>query len=357
MAQKSQQMLTGGVSVIMPAYNAERYIGKCIKSVLAQTYKDFELIIVNDGSTDGTLHICQKFAEKDERIVLHNKKNGGEDMARYDGLQLARYEYVTLIDDDDFLPPNALKTLYNAAIANNVDMVMGNNKVTMFGGLVSVERKYSDEQTNRLMEHDEIMQNFYIGFFGKSVVNVALWAKLYRTSIIRKVFQPTGYRVGGDLVINMRIFPLLQSLYIVPDIVYHYRRGSGVTARFMPYWMENMKKLYLEKKKEMFAHDFVPQAEYYLKVELINCLRTYVEQFITFKPKTREENIAILQKELHDEIYKELNGVKYRDMDILDAIASRDAARLYAKMEDLSKHAPLKVKAKRVVYQLLRVLS
>lgn len=237
MAQKSQQMLTG-VSVIMPAYNAERYIGKCIKSVLAQTYKDFELIIVNDGSTDGTLHICQKFAEKDERIVLHNKKNGGEDMARYDGLQLARYEYVTLIDDDDFLPPNALKTLYNAAIANNVDMVMGNNKVTMFGGLVSVERKYSDEQTNRLMEHDEIMQNFYIGFFGKSVVNVALWAKLYRTSIIRKVFQPTGYRVGGDLVINMRIFPLLQSLYIVPDIVYHYRRGSGVTARFMPYWME-----------------------------------------------------------------------------------------------------------------------
>lgn len=107
----------------------------------------------------------------------------------------------------------------------------------------------------------------------------------------------------------------------------------------------------------MFAHDFCATAEYYLKVELINCLRTYVEQFITFKPKTREENIAILQKELHDEIYKELNGVKYRDMDILDAIASRDAARLYAKMEDLSKHAPLKVKAKRMVYQLLRVLS
>lgn len=91
------------LSIIVPVYNAESFIGRCIESVLNQSYKDFELILVNDGSLDSSLDVCKKYAEKDKRIVVINKKHCGVSKCRNAGLDAAKGDYITFVDSDDYV--------------------------------------------------------------------------------------------------------------------------------------------------------------------------------------------------------------------------------------------------------------
>lgn len=355
MACKSQQMLMG-VSVILPAYNAERYIGKCIKSVLTQTYANLELIIVNDGSTDSTLRICQEFAEKDKRIVIIDKKNEGVGKARFDAVQQAHGEYISFVDADDYISKNALEVLHDKAVKYDADMVTA-CFCKVFYGIKIGRYSYANEIVNRVWTHEEFMTSYFKGFFGIFTMPTGLWGKLYRSHLLKDYLMPINYKFGEDYMANMKIFPHLRNVAFINNVVYYYRQCSGGTAHFMPYWMENIKGQYRDKKEEMLKRHLEKQFDNYLKVELINCLRTYVQQFITFKSKLREENIATLERELQDGIYQELVGVKYHDMEILNAIIACDAAKLYARIEYLYSHAPLKLKVKRFIYHFLQQIS
>lgn len=104
--------MTPTISIIVPVYNVEDYISKCISSILKQTFSDFELIIVNDGSTDNSLLICEEFAVSDKRIILINKNNNGVSSARNAGLDIVKGKYITFIDGDDFVEPNYLEKMY-----------------------------------------------------------------------------------------------------------------------------------------------------------------------------------------------------------------------------------------------------
>lgn len=114
------------VSIIVAAYNIEKYIYKCIDSIRKQTFKDIEIIIVNDGSTDSTLNIIRNLALKDSRIRIIDKKNEGLIEARKSGLDVANGEYILFVDGDDWLELDALEKLYNNAINNNSDIVIYN---------------------------------------------------------------------------------------------------------------------------------------------------------------------------------------------------------------------------------------
>lgn len=346
------------ISVVVPAYNAERYIGKCIKSVISQTYRDIELILVNDCSTDATLDVCKRFAATDKRIVIVDKpKNEGEGAARYSGVVKATGKWTTFVDADDTLAPGSLQTMASAAQQHKVDMVMGNMRITAFGQLYKRDYLLPSQFTGRAYRHDELMDMFYLSFFGVSILPVTMWGKLYLTDMVRQELRPAGLKFGEDLLFNMRLFPRLESVYFVPDVVYNYRQGSGATSRFMPYWIDDVKTLYREKQREMAAHNFTDRADRTTRVELVECLLTYIEQFITFKRSDRQANIAALQEELHDEIYSELVAVEYTDAEVVEAIKTKDAARLYARVEYRLAHAPLKAKAKRLVRLILRHFS
>lgn len=113
------------VSVIIPAYNIEKYIGQCIDSVLSQTLKNIEIICIDDGSTDGTLEVLKKYSEKDERISVYTQKNGGASYARNFALTKAKGEYYSFIDGDDYLANDkALEIMYNKANADNLDILL-----------------------------------------------------------------------------------------------------------------------------------------------------------------------------------------------------------------------------------------
>jgi len=113
------------ISVVIPIYNQEKYVRKCIRSVLSQSFQDFEIIIVNDGSKDNSLKACQRYAKKDSRITIIDKQNEGPALARKDGFLKAEGEYICYIDGDDYIVPHALELLYQLALEKQVDMVVG----------------------------------------------------------------------------------------------------------------------------------------------------------------------------------------------------------------------------------------
>ena len=111
------------LSIIVPVYNVEPYLRRCIDSILAQTFTDFELILVDDGSPDNCPAICDEYAEKDPRIVVIHKQNGGLSDARNAGLDIARGEYIGFVDSDDYIDAEMYEKMYNAAIMHNSDIV------------------------------------------------------------------------------------------------------------------------------------------------------------------------------------------------------------------------------------------
>ena len=111
------------VSIIIPVYNAEEHLTKCVESVLAQTEKNIEIILIDDGSTDGSGNICDNLAERDQRIKVIHKKHGGLATARRDGVNSAKGKYIGFVDGDDWIESNMYESLYNFAVENDAQMV------------------------------------------------------------------------------------------------------------------------------------------------------------------------------------------------------------------------------------------
>lgn len=114
------------VSVIVPVYNKEKELERCLLSIVTQTYKDLEIIVVDDGSTDGSYDVYTEFANKDKRIKIIRKRNEGVDCARHDGIKRASGDYVTFVDSDDYLHNKAIELLITALKINNADVSFGN---------------------------------------------------------------------------------------------------------------------------------------------------------------------------------------------------------------------------------------
>jgi len=160
------------VSVIIPVYNVEEYIDKCLKSLINQTLKEIEIIVVNDGSPDNSQKIIDKYVKKyPEKVKSFIKENGGQGSARNYGLLQANGEYIAYVDSDDCVETNMLEEMYNKAISNNSDIVVcGNNVVSMNGEIIKVEPAviYNDSNLDIL--------------FGK----MAVWNKIYKKELLLK---------------------------------------------------------------------------------------------------------------------------------------------------------------------------
>ena len=114
------------ISLVMPVYNVEKYLKRALESVQTQTFKNFELIIVNDGSTDGSKAIAESFCEKNENFILINQENQGPSVARNTGLKVCKGDYIGFMDSDDYLEPEFLESLYTAATENDADIACCN---------------------------------------------------------------------------------------------------------------------------------------------------------------------------------------------------------------------------------------
>lgn len=145
------------VSIIIPVYNTEKYLDKCINSLINQTIKELEFIFVNDGSPDNSVNIIKKYQAKDKRIKLLNKENGGQASARNLGLQKAKGEYIAFLDSDDYVKEDIYETLYNRAKKDDLDIVICNNFLVYPDKIIKSENNITKEKEKIILPREYIM--------------------------------------------------------------------------------------------------------------------------------------------------------------------------------------------------------
>ena len=204
------------VSIIMPVYNAEKYLNRSINSILSQTYKNIEVILVNDGSKDSSAEICDAFAIKDNRIKVFHQKNSGASAARNRGVENASGKYLQFIDSDDFLEPQCTETLVQNI--KDADMVIC--------GFRKVKKGKNQEvsfEKNEIIEVKEGAQKFFTTI--KAVLYDTIWNKLYLKDKVKTKFNPK-YFMGEDGIFNFEYLHECKKIAVITDILYNYEYGN-----------------------------------------------------------------------------------------------------------------------------------
>lgn len=206
------------ISVIVPIYNAEKFLPKCLDSIKNQTYKDLEIILVNDGSSDGSGLICEKYSNGDKRFIVIHKSNGGVSSARNTALKIAKGKYIGFVDPDDWIEPNMFEKLYNLMNDNQVDMsICGYSKETNAGIILSNSIDKEIKKFNQKQAINEIIDN--------SSIKGYLWNKLFKADKIlneHKLYFDEKIHFCEDLLFCCQYLLKSESAVFDNTKYYHY---------------------------------------------------------------------------------------------------------------------------------------
>lgn len=298
MKQTSQPL----VSILVPLYNQERYIKACIRSVCRQTYKNLEIIIVNDGSTDNSPLMVKEWATHDHRVKVIDKRNEGLAFARRDGYLQATGEYVVFLDSDDMLTPKAIDAMLSCAIKEDVDLVVG----TYEKHIGFINRRMSGENYsfpfNQVIKQPELFEKYYVGFFRNDVFPINVWAKLYRKSVIDNAYHETELYssdipfMGEDQFFNVNLFPFLNSMCRIRDTVYKYRYGGGTFG-----YNKNFPQLFVLSDKRLKMLDRFNYTAGYkpLFAEYVACFFHHASQMIYYKKAEKADVMSYFKNEMN----------------------------------------------------------
>lgn len=208
-------------SIIVPVYNVRDYLGICMESLINQTIKDIEIICVNDGSTDDSLEILQQYAEKDYRIKVCDKVNGGSSSARNLGLDEAEGEFILFVDSDDILEKNACDRLYMEILQTGADIVVFGTKV--FPQYVANKHAWLWNNLHVNLRH--YTENCVEALFKEKPSKPFIWNKCYRRSIIEKnnIRFDEELGLGEDNLFLFEMYPKVEQVIYIPDQLYNYR--------------------------------------------------------------------------------------------------------------------------------------
>ena len=232
------------ISVLIPVYNVKRYLSECIESVINQTYQNIEILIIDDGSTDGSSYLCDLFAKKDERIIVIHTENRGLSSARNLGISSSRGSYLLFVDSDDWIESNAVETLFNVLIENNVDVV-----AAKYCGEYINRTIHSpvEEERIQVFRGNKILPTFVNGRFGD-----VTWNKLYVRNCFSEISFPEDRCCYEDLSTTWKVLKKLDDINggvaILAEDLFHYRfRKSSISNQKALSNITDCWKAYLEK--------------------------------------------------------------------------------------------------------------
>lgn len=214
------------VSVIIPVYNTERYLSACVDSVLMQTHVSFEIILVDDGSTDLSGTICDRYAEENKNIKVLHIQNSGPATAKNHGLDLAQGNYVAFTDSDDRMEPLMLHKMITAGYENDADIICCNYKQINEAGRVS---HLNSSYKQYVLNHEEGL----VHFFSKNKIYSQCWTKLYNRQMLtdNHIENDPGLRTDEDFIFNIRAFVHAKATIIVDEPLYIYTHRENSLAR------------------------------------------------------------------------------------------------------------------------------
>ena len=225
------------ITVIVPVYNVENYLRKCLDSIIAQTYKNIEIIVVNDGSTDASGQICQEYTQIDNRIVYIEKENGGLSEARNVGLDKMTGSYVTFIDSDDWAELDYVEILYKKIIEYQADISVGNYYSYNEDEETYYFHIYGDSYYEKVYDNISIFENLYESQEMKSFALISAWGKLYKAKLFDYLRFEKG-KLGEDGYFNQKMYLSVNKVVYLNKGLYAYRQRSGsITNTWTEKWM------------------------------------------------------------------------------------------------------------------------
>lgn len=275
------------ISVVIPVYNVERYLNRCIKSVVNQTYKNLEVILVDDGSTDASAVICDSWKEKDSRIVVLHQDNVGASAARNKGLQYAKGEYITFIDSDDWIEADMLQYFMKQIVSKDADMVISD---------VYLCKKEKLEVWN---------QKRYLEYFfrtrGEGDTH-SVWGRLYKKEMLDD-FRFLEGRMNEDILATYEFAIRCKKAIYTSKTFYHYEKNvEGVTLS--PITRKKLDLLYVwdlvyEKVKEQ-----IPDCKEYCEMNMLRARFTLLCQMIRNGIDKNDKQLIEKKKEMKKELKK-----------------------------------------------------
>lgn len=253
------------ISVIIPVYGVEKYIAQCLESVIDQTYKNLEIIVINDGTKDRSAEIAKEYAAKDSRIKVYDFKNGGLSVARNRGLEIATGEYISYLDSDDWLDTKMYETLLETAMKNEADMVKCG--IIETNGAAEEKITFSDVKIINNEQH-KAFENYF-----KGILWTLAWNGLYKRELAKKVKFPDNVVHEDNYSSGMFLY-LSKKVLVIPFCGNYYRvNDAGISKGGMKKPLDKI--LAISKlKKDLFALGFVDKKlDWKLSVEFYHFVR------------------------------------------------------------------------------------
>lgn len=291
--------MDGLISIIVPVYNAEKYLNECIESVLKQTYNNFELLLIDDGSNDSSSKICDDYANQDERVKVVHKQNAGVSAARNTGLDIAKGEYITFIDSDDFVHEDYLKKLHSRLFGDNADLVFC--KFAYFEG---TQIKASKEKLPKLLliNNDYNFMRFVRRFFsfGKKNLFGGVWRVLYKREIVEGLTFNSEIKVSEDLVFLIKALLKSKRVGFENTVLYFYRQlASSVSKSYKSNFLKSQTALCYEINN-IFADLKNRQITKMLKKYFaVLCYYVLSNEFKFKNSETHKNVLAVTESELY----------------------------------------------------------
>lgn len=221
------------VSIIVPIYNVEKYLDRCVQSLMHQTLKDIEIILVDDGSPDNCPAMCDEYAKQDNRIKVVHKKNAGLGMARNSGIEVAMGEYIAFLDSDDYTETSAYETYYKYSENGRYDIVYAGYKIE---NLVTGKFDEREITNKRYDTKDEVLNVLALmlatppNINDGQVMNMAVWRSIYKRSVIvdnKILFESERQILSEDIVFDSALLPYCNSIRFIPYAFTHYCMNEG----------------------------------------------------------------------------------------------------------------------------------
>lgn len=215
------------ISVIVPIYKVENYLKRCIDSILHQTYRNLEIILVDDGSPDNCGETCDKYKKLDNRIKVIHKINGGLSDARNVGLKVATGDYISFIDSDDWIDLNYFKILFEIATINQSDLVICNYEITSEYNLQKINHIWNSSKIINYSNLEALNQ-----YYGrKATVFITAWGKLYKAKLLKNIEFPIGRIHEDEFIIYQLLYRSQKVTYIDIPIYYYFQREDSITGK------------------------------------------------------------------------------------------------------------------------------
>ena len=287
-------MRTPLISVIIPVYNVEKYLHRCLDSVIAQTYQNLEIICVDDGSVDESGKICDQYAVRDAHIKVIHQENQGPSAARNRGLDAAEGEYIAFVDSDDYILEDMYKKMLDKLLNYNVDLCVCQWQYEFSDGRQVVKKKNIDPTIYGRKTSLEFARFLYRGNYENGVV-VAAWNKLYRRALLDTIHFEG--RIHEDDAFNGRIMAKNISVYVMEEQFYVYaQNGDSLTNK--PFSANKFFFLdVLAERRELFKSDaFIRQ-----ETELLYC-----NMYIEYCLRARKDGVAVSHPERYRQIFRKM---------------------------------------------------